>query len=546
MSKITVFTARRIHTMNPSMPQANAVAVRDGRIVEAGTLETLSPWLDAHPHVVDRSFERCVLLPGFIDPHLHPPMAAVLLPLHFITAMEWRLPWGTVTPTRGAEAYLTRLREIESSIADPAEPLITWGYHQIWHGPVHRQALNRISATRPIVVWQRSFHALYANDAALRWMELDEESLERHPQIDAAAGHFFETGIGVAEARMVPYLLEPNRFREGLRRVRQAVHLGGHTTIADMAFALFDQEREWAALCDVLDHDDTPFRVHMVPKLKDPGSAGLESEVARVRALRERNTARLAFHDHVKLFSDGGFFAELMQVQPPGFIDGHHGEWMMAPERFEALARAFWNEGYRIHVHCTGDLGLELAIEVLAKLQWERPRFDHRFTIEHFGLSTPEQIRRLARLGGLVSANVYYVYELADAYWRHSIGYERASRMARLATVVREGIPLALHSDFTMAPAQPLNHAWVAVNRICESGEVAGPEERLTLEQALRAITIDAAFVLGMEDEIGSIRAGKRADFTVLEADPFEEPAESLKDIPLWGTVFEGRPFPIR
>ena len=92
------------------------------------------------------------------------------------------------------------------------------------------------------------------------------------------------------------------------------------------------------------------------------------------------------------------------------------------------------NEGYCIHVHCTGDLGLELAIEVLAKLQWERPRFDHRFTIEHFGLSTPEQIRRLARLGGLVSANVYYVYELTDAYWKHSIGHERAARMARLAT----------------------------------------------------------------------------------------------------------------
>ena len=163
--------------------------------------------------------------------------------------------------------------------------------------------------------------------------------------------------------------------------------------------------------------------------------------------------------------------------------------------------------------------------EALAKLQWERPRFDHHFTIEHFGLSTPEQIRRLARIGGLVSANVYYVYELADAYWRHSIGHERATRMARLATVVREGIPLALHSDFTMAPAQPLNHAWVAVNRIGDSGEVAGPEERLTLGQALRAITIDAAFVLGMEDEIGSVRAGKRADFTVREADPFEEPA---------------------
>lgn len=88
MTEITVYTARRIHTMNPSMPRADAVAVRGGRIVEAGTLETLRPWLDAYPHVVDRIFERHVLMPGFVDPHLHPPMAAVLLPLYFITAME--------------------------------------------------------------------------------------------------------------------------------------------------------------------------------------------------------------------------------------------------------------------------------------------------------------------------------------------------------------------------------------------------------------------------------------------------------------------------
>ena len=145
-------------------------------------------------------------------------MAAVLLPLHFITAMEWRLPWATYAPVRGAEAYLARLREIEASLVDPAEPLITWGFHEIWHGVMHRQILNRVSATRPIVVWQRSFHTLFVNDAALRWMELTDADLDRHPQIDAEAGHFYETGRAVANARMNPYLLAPERFRAGLER----------------------------------------------------------------------------------------------------------------------------------------------------------------------------------------------------------------------------------------------------------------------------------------------------------------------------------------
>ena len=284
-------------------------------------------------------------------------------------------------------------------------------------------------------------------------------------------------------------------------------------------------------MCDVFDRDDTPFRVHMVPRIQDPGGDDLESEVARVRALRDLNTGRLAFHDHVKLFSDGGFFAELMQVQPRRVSStGTHGEWLMAPERFEALARAFWNEGYRIHVHCTGDLGLELAIEVLANAPVGtpalRPPLHHRAlrAVDPGAGSSPRTPRGLGLRQRV----------LRPTNWPARTGSTASDTSARpewpgSARWVREGIPLALHSDFTMAPAQPLNHAWVAVNRICDSGEVAGPEERLTLEQAMRAITINAAFVLGMEDDIGSIRAGKRADFTVLEADPFEEPVETLE-----------------
>ena len=88
--------------------------------------------------------------------------------------------------------------------------------------------------------------------------------------------------------------------------------------------------------------------------------------------------------------------------------------------------------------------------------------------------------------------------------------------------------------------------AWVAATRISEAGHVMGPEERLTLDQALRAITIDAAYILGLEHEIGSIRGGKTADFTILEQDPYEVGAENLREIPIWGTVFEGRPHPIK
>jgi predicted amidohydrolase YtcJ len=112
--------------------------------------------------------------------------------------------------------------------------------------------------------------------------------------------------------------------------------------------------------------------------------------------------------------------------------------------------------------------------------------------------------------------------------------------------MLRHGIPVSLHSDFTMAPAAPLTLASVAVNRITAEGTLMAPKERITVEQALRAVTIDAAYALSMEQEIGSIVAGKRADFTVLEADPLAIDPTKLKDIVIWGTVFEGRIFPLK
>ena len=114
MSEIVVYTAKTIRTMEPSLPVATAVAVRDGRIVELGSLETIRPWLDAHPHRIDRTFEKHVLTPGFIDPHLRPQMAAYLLQCEFITAMEWQLPHKTVAPVRSRDAWLARLDGLDN------------------------------------------------------------------------------------------------------------------------------------------------------------------------------------------------------------------------------------------------------------------------------------------------------------------------------------------------------------------------------------------------------------------------------------------------
>ena len=546
MDKITVFTAKKIITMNDSMPEASAVAVRNGKILEVGSLETIQPWLERNPYEIDNSLQDKIIMPGFIDPHLHPTLAAVLLPMKFVTAVEWKLPWETVQPVRTHEAFLARLMQLDTQ-AEADEPLLTWGFHPIWHGDTRRQHLDEISNTRPIVIWHRSFHELVMNSAALEWLGLTLDDVGNNPQIDYVGGHFFEMGLRVAVNKLTPHLLAPARYKEGLERLRQVVHFGGSTTLGDLATGQFDLEMEWQGTIDILENDNTPFRVQCMPvgHLLAADNGGDDKALEIVEQLPERNTHRFRFGKNIKLLTDGAFFSLLMQVGDPGYIDGHHGEWLVVPETFKAAVRTFWHAGYKIHVHCTGDLGLELALDVLAEMQAEYPRFDHRFCIEHLGLSTPEQTKRMAVLGAQASVNAYFLYELSDIYSRKGLGYERASQMARLGSLVREGVPTALHSDFTMAPAQPLNNAWIAANRINAEGNVMAPQECLTLHQALRAITIDAAYILGLENEVGSIRCGKKADFTVLEQDPYEVPIENLKDIPIWGTVFEGKAFKI-
>lgn len=546
--KITVFTAKKIITMNDSQPTATAVAVRDGKILSVGSLEDLKPWLDAHPHEIDRTFDGKIVMPGFIDPHLHPMLGATTLYTDIIAAFEWCLPWRTYPAVRGKEAYLARLGEGEAAMKDnPDEPYITWGYHNLFHGDVTRTDLDKISSTRPIIIWTRSAHEMIFNTAALNRFKLTAEQAGNHPQINYAEGRYWEAGLlSVAIANVSNFIFNPERYLAGTAQNARAIHFGGLTTIAELSFGITNPDLEMLGPKKLLDTDDTPFRTYFITDVQTPSvQKGFDEAFEWVESLRQGNTHRLRFIKNVKLFADGAFFSQYMQLRA-GFIDGHHGEWMTPPETFEKIARIYWKAGYQIHVHTNGDLGLDLVLDILQKLQNEHPRFDHRFTIEHFGFSAPDQTRRLGRLGAIISANPYYLYELGAKFGQLGMGVDRASSIARLGSVEREGIPLALHSDAPMAPAQPLLLVWAAVNRFSSEGDVLCSEERLSLHQAMRSITIDAAFILGIESEIGSIVSGKTADFTVLEQDPYEVAPEKIKDILIWGTVFEGRPFPLK
>ncbi len=541
---IEVYLAKQIVTMNASLPLATAIAVKDGDILEVGDLESLSPWLMRFDHRIVDTYQEATIVPGFIDPHLHPSMAAVILPMHFITAMPWSLPWGQVLPSLTPEAFDQRLLEVCTAQDD--DVLIIWGHHDLWHGPMTRARIEAVEARRPIVVWNRSFHELHMNSACMARLGITESQVADRQQIDFDAGRFYENGLAYAIQKLNHIILADERFELGLERLKQVVHAGGHTTIGDLAVGLFDFKRELNATRAIFEHPSTPFRIEQVPHgAVITHQQPFDTVEAEIEKLIAQNSPRLHFRKRVKLFADGAFFSQLAQLLPPGYLDGHQGEWLMSPELLERQIRQFWRAGFQIHVHVTGDMGVEVALECLAKVQAEHPRFEHGFTLEHVGYATPEQLQRAKHLGASVSANIYYLHELSARYAELSVGYERASTMGRLRSSFDLGITTALHSDFTMAPAEPLLNMWVAVNRVNAQGEVMGEHERLTSEQALAAVTINAAKILGIDTFTGSLRAGKRADMTILSDNPLLVSSHAIKDIRVLATVFEGQLAPL-
>ena len=547
---ITVFVAKKIVTMDPTRPTATAVAVRDGQILSVGSLQDLEPWLKNNKYTIDEQFKDKVLMPGFIDPHLHPLLGAIAFETVWITPEPWNVMGETTPATLGQEAYRKALKKAFAGRQKDAPIFMTWGYSADSHGDLSGEVLDGISKDVPILVLQRSMHEIYVNTPMLEFLKakgLDPEKFKDHPQIDWTKNHFWEDGMfSVALPYMAPILLDPAAADPGYRKTRDYLTYNGVTTVADMNTGGTNYDLEMSSLRRNFDTPDSPVRVRLTPDVMKLAAALKSPEAAMnlVGGLQAQNTEHLIFNGGIKLFADGAMFSQAMQIGPPGYIDGHQGEGISQPGPFAEFARSYWNAGYQIHVHTNGDGGATMVLDTLQALEDEKPRVDHRFTIEHYGYANDGTARRIAQLHAQVSANPFYLYDLGDRYAANGLGTDRAARIVPLGGLVRRNVPVALHSDFPMAPAEPLFLAWAAASRETMSGKVFAPNERLTLDQAIRAVTIDAAYMIRMDATLGSIEAGKLADFAVLDKDPYEVGVEGLRNIEVWGTVFEGQVHP--
>ncbi len=543
---VTVFEARRIITMEPSQPLARFVAVADGMILAvAQTAAELEPWLRGRQVTMDRRFADKVVMPGFVEPHIHPMQAAVMLNIPFVAPDDWDLPRGRFPGARTAEAW--RAGFAEQLSRSSADPFICWGHHALFHGPLDRAALDALAPDRAVIVWQRSFHEVIVNSRTMAaWGFADAAALASAAaaagadpaHVDFDGGHFSETGLPIALARMQPVITNPAAISAGMADLKTMLRRGGVTTASDMAtgiFASFDVEAATIKLA--FEAGDAAARVMLMPMAGQlMAAAGPLSWLAAAQARYASD--KVLLNRRVKLLADGAFFAQNMRMNAPGYIDGHQGKWITEPAVLRAQLDRLWPLGFALHIHVNGDEGLDVVLDAVESLD---RRAAQTITLEHVGYATAAQVRRIARAGLMVSAQPNYIRVLGDAYGREGLGRDRASVMNRLGSMERSAIPLGLHSDFNMAPVNPLYLAWIAANRLTIEGSVLAPDERVSIDKALRAITLEAAQVIGLDASVGSLAAGKRADMVVLDRDPYAGGAAALRDVSVEGVVFEGQ-----
>lgn len=548
MSKVTVYVARRVRTMDPGRPVAQAVAVMDGRVLSTGTLESMQPWLSRHEHVIDRTLEDKVILPGLIDPHTHFSISAGYMSLVYVGPIESPGPQG-INPAIGSiDGLLQRLRDTHAAEADRTKPLIAWGLDPaIQGGHLHRDMLDAISTERPIWVIAYAPHFIYVNSPAIERSRIPPDTtmhgVERYPD-GRLKGVFVEIEATRAILGGMRAEIQRGGGEAGMRMMGDTARRAGVTTTAEMVFGASDFELEWKLHEQVVQSDDFPVRMGLVALELPLHTRHGDQAVEFLQAQYARNTPKLFFKG-VKYLSDGSFPAMSLRVNFPGYLDGGNGlrnfvPWDEMADRMEP----YWRRGLQIHCHANGDEAIDASLDALAELQRRHPRFDHRFTLEHYCISTPEQARRLKALGGLASVNNYFVHYRSQLHSAVGYGPDRSEAVARLGSLEREGVVFALHSDYSLVvvPMHPLTAAWVAVNRIAQDGRTVMAEgERIGVDRALRAVTVDAAYVLGLERQIGSLEPGKWADFAVLDEDPYEVDPMRLKDIGVWGTALAGR-----
>jgi len=549
----TIFSARKIITMYPEHPYAKAVAVKDGRILGFGELDDMVHWVKNSPftpYEVDTTFQDKVLMPGLVDAHTHIESQALLYSGHFISQISWPKPEGgfyPIYPTK--EGVLNRLKELDEELP-PGEVLYGVAYDENKTGAyLHVKELDEISTERPIFICNSVYHRFWANSYLLEKAGINKDNIPDGVETDPDGqpnGTLFEiqTGLGTA-ARAVPELVDITE--EKIKKIIPLFYAAGNTTICDAIFGSFGLRIAHQRFRNLFKSAGVKVRSVCLPwalsHAAEDGSIG--DFLERVKEISKETNDKYRI-GAIKLYADGSIISRTAFIGWPGYWDGSpQGGWQCEPEPLKEMLIKCHEAGFSTVSHTNSRPAIEAVLEGVEEAQAKCYRADMRHRVEHCYNITEAQLRKAKNLGVGVQFFTPQIYYYGDAHLKLQ-GPNRAHQITPTGTAKRIGTSWGFHNDPPGSPQLPWIGVWATVQRKTESGVVLGPEQRVTVEDALRALTIEHAYQLHLDSEVGSIEFGKKADFCVLEENPLAIDPDELKDMPVWGTVFGGIPNPAK
>jgi predicted amidohydrolase YtcJ len=543
MAADLILKALTIITMDASAARADAVAVdtTSGRITAVGTLEACQ---QAAPGAKVRDLGKTVLMPGLIDPHSHPLLGGIVT----------QEPAYWISPHRGYATFAeveTLWRKLDTELP-PGQPVLCNGLDRLLQGApeLTNAQLDTYFPSRPALVLDNSGHEVYFNSAVIAlngWADgrppADPVGARFGRNADGTSnGRAYETAAIVAAAVKTMKAAVPHPLLSGARWYALMARNGVTTTTEHT----YDSSllAGYVALAGV---PDCPLRLALYHMSIDPKCGEKITTPIPTDSLWKQG---------IKLWADGSPWVGTIAASFP-YLDnattrraeiplGPAGETMLNYPRskLDEILAKHAPEGWQMAFHVNGDVGLDVVLDAYerALASYRLAGTDHRWRLEHCGAGRGDQFARAARMGVAVSllpAQFIYWGDLLDGTM---FAPEIGSQWVRAGDAVRAGASVSFHNDGCVSPPIPLLNVQAMVTRRTPSGRIHAANQAVTLHDAFRAHTVNAAFQIGRDQDLGSIEVGKCADFVELSADPFEVDVNKLTDlVQVQGTWRGGR-----
>jgi hypothetical protein len=524
----------RVFTAEPEAPLAEAVAVREGRLVAVGKDAVVEALKGPATTVVDLGGR--LVVPGFIDAHIH--------------LLEGALSLDRVDLAGAPDVAQVQARIKSWSEANPRKAWVLgggWAYSSFPGGLPTRRQLDAVVVNRPAFLDAYDGHTGWANSRALALAGITKATKDpeggtivRDPRTGEPTGALKESARDLVSAK-VPEPSGVERYQALLKGLG-LLAASGLTSVEDAGLLSGDPAADLALLDGLRKEGKLTVRVTAAIRVRPEKPA---DDVALAKKLAARYSDPWLRVVGVKLFVDGVVEARTAAMLEP-FVGGGTGLPNWTAEALRDAVVAADTEGLQVFLHAIGDRGVRMALDAHEAALRANGRLDRRGRIEHIENLDPQDLGRFKPLGVIASMQPLHAEPNANllGVWAPNVGPEREARGFRWASLEAAGARLVFGSDWPVVTPDVLQGLYCAVTRKTREGAPPGgwhPEQAVSIESALRHYTLDAAFASFEQGDKGSLAAGKRADLVVLSENVLVGPPESLQKARVLLTVVDGK-----